>query len=60
MNERELVEAAVSYLTSAACVDVALLTDQKVALFLCFLTFNFFVSTSGRSALKHPVIDRNE
>ncbi|GAA6228999.1 uncharacterized protein si:ch211-127m7.2 [Lates japonicus] len=30
MNEKELVEAAVSYLTSGACEDVALLTDQKV------------------------------
>lgn len=35
MNEKELVEAAVSYLTSGACEDVDLLTDQKVA--LCFL-----------------------
>ncbi|KAF1386617.1 hypothetical protein PFLUV_G00096720 [Perca fluviatilis] len=30
MNEKELVEAAVSYLTNAACADVDLLTDQKV------------------------------
>lgn len=34
MNEKELVETAVSFLTDAACVDVAPLTDQKVALFL--------------------------
>lgn len=39
MNEKELVEAAVSYLTNAACADVDLLTDQKVALFLSFSTF---------------------
>ncbi|XP_032380472.1 cell cycle regulator of non-homologous end joining isoform X2 [Etheostoma spectabile] len=30
MNEKELVEAAVSYLSDAACPDVDLLTDQKV------------------------------
>ncbi|XP_034735038.1 uncharacterized protein si:ch211-127m7.2 isoform X1 [Etheostoma cragini] len=30
MNEKELVEAAVSYLSNAACPDVDLLTDQKV------------------------------
>ncbi|XP_056243454.1 uncharacterized protein si:ch211-127m7.2 [Seriola aureovittata] len=30
MNEKELVEAAVSYLTNGACEDVALPTDQKV------------------------------
>ncbi|XP_039989221.1 uncharacterized protein si:ch211-127m7.2 [Xiphias gladius] len=30
MNEKELVEAAVSYLTTGACQDVALLTDHKV------------------------------
>ncbi|XP_076589564.1 uncharacterized protein LOC143322322 [Chaetodon auriga] len=31
MNERELVEAAVSYLTNAACDDAALPADRKVA-----------------------------
>ncbi|XP_070828728.1 uncharacterized protein [Chaetodon trifascialis] len=31
MNERELVEAAVSYLTNAACEDAALPADLKVA-----------------------------
>ncbi|XP_040893329.1 uncharacterized protein si:ch211-127m7.2 [Toxotes jaculatrix] len=30
MNEKELVEAAVSFLTNGTCEDVALLTDQKV------------------------------
>lgn len=33
MNEKELVEAAVSFLTSGAGGHVALLTDHKVALF---------------------------
>lgn len=33
MNEKELVEAAVSIFTDASCGDV---TDQKVALFLSF------------------------
>lgn len=33
MNEKELLETAVSLLTSAACEDVTLLGAQKVALF---------------------------
>lgn len=41
MNEKELVEAAISFLTNAACEDAPILPGRQVVLFLPFSFFSF-------------------
>ncbi|TMS06064.1 hypothetical protein E3U43_005314 [Larimichthys crocea] len=64
MNEKELVEAAASFLTSSACEDAVLRTGQKVVLFLSFfklqtpllitlqLNYRYFIDPERNSSIQ--------
>ncbi|XP_045893607.1 uncharacterized protein si:ch211-127m7.2 [Micropterus dolomieu] len=60
MNEKELVEAAVSYLTSGACEDVVLLTHQKAKDKAVDTTVKMRENPASPEMIAKPVISEEE